>query len=124
MPASVQRNGTLFADFFLVRDGARLESSDPSEVVHVRKLLTRYLPEKRARVERNLLTAADGPVEPVVEKPLAIVSHWYSNLTMVLLSEPSIGASGRPLTLADRPSAVLAVSAADAAACVVFAARP
>ena len=96
MPASVQRNGTLFADFFLVRDGARLESSDPSEVVHVRKLLTRYMPEKRARVERNLLSAADEPAEPVVEKPLEIVSFWYSNLTMVVLSEPSIGALTGP----------------------------
>ena len=68
MPASVQRNGSLFADFFLVRDGAQLERhiADPTQVVHVRKILTRYMPERRVRAVRNLLTAVDEPEEPIV----------------------------------------------------------
>lgn len=77
MPTSVQRNGSLYADFFLVRDDAKLESSigDPTKVVHVRKILTRYLPEKRVRVERNLLTASDEPETPIVRGEGAVPAH-------------------------------------------------
>ena len=108
VPKSVQRNGSLYADVFLSRDGA---GPDPSKaprghVVHARKrasascieslthtVLTKYLPGKRIRVERNLLSKSDEPeVEPEPEKPLQIVSYWYSNLTLVIVNEPALGA--------------------------------
>ncbi|ETW84014.1 hypothetical protein HETIRDRAFT_433003 [Heterobasidion irregulare TC 32-1] len=59
LPESVQHNGSLWADIFVVRDSADLDpfkpNFNPNTVHHARKLLTRYLPRPRVRKERLLL---------------------------------------------------------------------
>lgn len=85
MVQSVQNNGTLWADVFLVRDGASPDPSDtkfdPQSVHHVRTgmysllkcysygllpsvsvALTKYLPKTKVRKQKNLLggSTTDG----------------------------------------------------------------
>jgi hypothetical protein len=76
----VQRNGSLWADVFLVKNGTSPDPSNPSfdphSVHHIRKretmaswfsspgltcvaVLTRYMPKAKARKEKNLLSNPD-----------------------------------------------------------------
>ncbi|KAI1786678.1 cleft lip and palate transmembrane 1 [Ganoderma leucocontextum] len=93
LPETVQNNGSLWADVFLVRDGASPDPSDakfdPRAVHHVRTLLTKYLPKTKIRKEKNLLS---GPAaETTDEEGEIIVSHWHPNVTLALISDnPSI----------------------------------
>ncbi|KAG2361748.1 cleft lip and palate associated transmembrane protein [Suillus spraguei] len=95
LPLTVQRNGSLWADIFLVKDGASPDPSNPSfdphSVHHVRKLLTRYMPKVKARKEKNLLSNPDDD-EEVEEKPQddIMVSHWHKNLTLALVSDETV----------------------------------
>lgn len=95
LPMTVQRNGSLWADIFLVKDGASPDPSNPSfdphSVHHVRKLLTRYMPKVKARKEKNLLSNPDDN-EEVEEEPQddIIVSHWHKNLTLALVSDDTV----------------------------------
>ncbi|KAG1892011.1 cleft lip and palate associated transmembrane protein [Suillus subluteus] len=95
LPLTVQKNGSLWADIFLVKDGASPDPSNPSfdphSVHHVRKLLTRYMPKVKARKEKNLLSNPDDN-EEVEEEPQedVIVSHWHKNLTLALVSDETV----------------------------------
>ncbi|EIW76278.1 cleft lip and palate associated transmembrane protein [Coniophora puteana RWD-64-598 SS2] len=95
LPESVQRNASLWADVFLTMQGAspdpRSETFNPHSVHHVRKLLTRYLPKAKIRKERSLLGGPKGEEEEEEEEPQdIIVSHWYSNLTLALISDETV----------------------------------
>ncbi|KII95289.1 hypothetical protein PLICRDRAFT_128949 [Plicaturopsis crispa FD-325 SS-3] len=94
LPEAVQNNGSLWADVFLVKDGASPDPTDPSfdpkSVHHVRKLLTQYLPKVKVRKEKNLLggnTDGQADDEEEVEEKTVIASHWHSNLTLALISD-------------------------------------
>ncbi|KAI0772049.1 cleft lip and palate transmembrane 1 [Trametes elegans] len=95
IPESVQNNGTLWADVFLVRDGASPDPSDPKfdpqSVHHVRTALTKYLPKTKIRKEKNLLGGStDGQnTEEEDDEPQGdvIVSHWHNNMTLALISD-------------------------------------
>ncbi|KAG1752375.1 cleft lip and palate associated transmembrane protein [Suillus paluster] len=95
LPLTVQNNGSLWADVFLVKDGASPDPSnasfDPHSVHHVRKLLTRHMPKAKARKEKNLLSNPDEK-EEMEEEPQddIIVSHWHKNLTLALVSDETI----------------------------------
>ncbi|KAG1763582.1 cleft lip and palate associated transmembrane protein [Suillus placidus] len=95
LPLSVQKNGSLWADVFLVKDGASPDPSNPSfdphSVHHVRKLLTRYMPKAKVRKQKNLLSNPDDD-EEVEEEPQddIIVSHWHKNLTLALVSDETV----------------------------------
>ncbi|KAG1873595.1 cleft lip and palate associated transmembrane protein [Suillus subalutaceus] len=95
LPLTVQKNGSLWADIFLVKDGASPDPSNPSfdphSVHHVRKLLTRYMPRVKARKEKKLLSNPDDN-EEVEEEPQddVIVSHWHKNLTLALVSDETV----------------------------------
>ncbi|KAH9938336.1 cleft lip and palate associated transmembrane protein [Fomitopsis serialis] len=108
LPLSVQHNGSLWADIYLVKDGA---SPDPSKsnydtraVHHARKLLTRYLPKTKARKEKNLLGGGQEENAGELEEPQqadVIVSHWHPNLTLALVSD----ATAVPITKLPEPVA-------------------
>lgn len=94
LPKSVQSNGSLWADVFLVRDGASPDPTDskfdPRTVHHVRTLLTKYLPKNKVRREKNLLgSSTTGETTEEVEEVESddIVSHWHTNLTLALISD-------------------------------------
>ncbi|KAH9482353.1 Cleft lip and palate transmembrane protein 1 [Psilocybe cubensis] len=89
-PESVLRNGSLWADIVLTRDGASIDPRspkfDPERVHHVRKLLTPYLPRQKVRKEKNLLSSDDN-IEVEVEEPDVIAPHWHQNITLALISD-------------------------------------
>ncbi|KAI0353459.1 cleft lip and palate transmembrane 1 [Trametes cingulata] len=92
LPPSVQNNGSLWADVFLVRDGASPDPTDPKfdprSVHHVRTMLTKYLPKAKVRKEKNLLGGSTtGEQEQEEEEEVIIVSHWHNNLTLALISD-------------------------------------
>ncbi|KIM75025.1 hypothetical protein PILCRDRAFT_827729 [Piloderma croceum F 1598] len=92
LPEHVTRNGSLWADIFVVKDGASPNPSNPSfdphSVHHSRKLLTRYLPKGKVRKEKNLLSGDEDDVEE--PQPDTIVSHWHQNLTLALVSDATV----------------------------------
>ncbi|KAI9001375.1 cleft lip and palate transmembrane 1 [Trametes punicea] len=97
IPPSVQDNGTLWADVFLVRDGASPDPSDakfdPRSVHHVRTTITKYLPKAKVRKEKNLLggnVGDHGAEESEEPEGDIIVSHWHSNLTLALISDSAV----------------------------------
>ncbi|KAH9900025.1 cleft lip and palate transmembrane 1 [Cubamyces lactineus] len=94
LPPSVQNNGSLWADVFLVRDGASPDPSDdkfdPKSVHHVRTMLTKYMPKAKIRKEKNLLGGStNGQEMDDSDEPQGdiIVSHWHSNVTLALISD-------------------------------------
>lgn len=96
LPVSVQDNGSLWADVFLVKDGASPDPSKPNfdsrAVHHTRKLLTRYLPKAKVRKVKSLLSGQDGQPEEEEEEPQTdvIASHWHPNLTLALVSDATV----------------------------------
>ncbi|KAH7912954.1 cleft lip and palate associated transmembrane protein [Hygrophoropsis aurantiaca] len=94
IPSVVQQNSSMWADIFLVKNGASPDPTstkfDPQSVHHVRKLLTRYLPKTKNRKEKSLLSSsADEEEIEVIEEDI-IVSHWHSNLTLALISDETV----------------------------------
>ncbi|RPD66736.1 cleft lip and palate transmembrane 1 [Lentinus tigrinus ALCF2SS1-7] len=92
LPESVLNNGSLWADVFLVRDGASPDPSDskfdPRAVHHVRTPLTKYLPKTKVRKVKNLLSGSvEETTEEAEEEGEIIVSHWHNNLTLALISD-------------------------------------
>ncbi|KAF8239025.1 cleft lip and palate associated transmembrane protein, partial [Tricholoma matsutake] len=89
-PPSVLRNGSLWADIILTKEGASHNPQnpgfEPSNVHHVRKLLTPYLPRTKVRKEKNLLSGSDVAVEEPEEEDY-IAPHWHRNITIALISE-------------------------------------
>ncbi|BGP24907.1 cleft lip and palate associated transmembrane protein [Rhodotorula toruloides] len=100
VPESVQHNGSFFLDAFVTRAGHGVEEDEEGEVLHVRKALTRYYPQKRVKIVKNLLSGepahtAEKDGEPVVEaeeteeerKARPIVSFYHPNVTLELVTE-------------------------------------
>ncbi|KAJ7432996.1 cleft lip and palate transmembrane protein 1-domain-containing protein [Mycena galericulata] len=92
-PPSVLNNGSLWADVFLVKNGAspdpQNEAFNPVHIHHVRKLLTPHIPRLKVRKEKNLLSsnATDEPEEVEAD---VIMAHWHSNLTLALVSDAAV----------------------------------
>ncbi|KAJ2917482.1 hypothetical protein MD484_g2929, partial [Candolleomyces efflorescens] len=94
-PESVLRNGSLWADIFLTKNGAspnpRKSSFKPQNVHHIRKLLTPYFPKAKVRKEHNLLSGQpEKSEEEAMEEPDVIVPHWHKNVTIALVSDNSV----------------------------------
>ncbi|TFK43833.1 cleft lip and palate transmembrane protein 1-domain-containing protein [Crucibulum laeve] len=95
-PESVLRNGSLWADIFLAKNGAnpdpRSPKYDPYDLHHVRKLLTPYLAKVKARKEKSLLGGNENAENAEEEKEEAdvIVPHWHKNITLALVSDASV----------------------------------
>ncbi|KAF8969373.1 cleft lip and palate associated transmembrane protein [Flammula alnicola] len=90
-PDVVLRNGSLWADIFVTRDGVnpdpRSDTYDAAHIHHVRKLLTPYLARLKVRKEKNLLKSSDSGAEEEVEEPDVIAPHWHQNITLALISD-------------------------------------
>lgn len=96
LPPSVQRNGSLYADIWVVRNGAEADPISPKfdeNSVHVfRKSLTTYIPRIRERKVKNLLGSKEEQDAAAAEeeKSEVIVSHWHNNLTVALVSDAAV----------------------------------
>ncbi|KAJ7771117.1 cleft lip and palate associated transmembrane protein [Mycena maculata] len=92
-PPSVLNNGSLWADIFLVKNGAHPNPQNvafiPEDIHHVRKLLTPHIPKIKVRKEKNLLKS-NATEEPEEVEEDVIIAHWHSNLTLALVSDPAV----------------------------------
>ncbi|KAJ6616203.1 cleft lip and palate associated transmembrane protein [Mycena sp. CBHHK59/15] len=92
-PPSVLKNGSLWADIFLTKNGASPDPQNaafnPADIHHVRKLLTPHIPKLKVRREKNLLSSntTDEPEEVEAD---VITAHWHSNLTLALVSDAAV----------------------------------
>ncbi|GAA6051040.1 hypothetical protein JCM3770_005468 [Rhodotorula araucariae] len=110
VPEAVQHNATFYLDAFVTRAGLSPVQGDESypgegEVLHIRKPLIRYAPQKRARATKNLLSgkpAAEDDEhadeeEEEDKKDRPIVSYYYPNVTLELIGHaPTISYSSLP----------------------------
>lgn len=101
LPRSVQRNGTLFLDTFLVRNGSPIDPRQPGfsaeDVYHNRQPLMKYEKQKRIRAERSLLGSSGGDgnkqvvLEETVEEAKAmdnampIIPYYHPNITLAVI---------------------------------------
>ncbi|KAJ5248891.1 hypothetical protein N7468_000342 [Penicillium chermesinum] len=97
VPKQVQHNGTLWAHFFVARTGYQLDpaakdySSD--NAVYFPRPLNQYLPKKKAKKLKNLLS---GPEEGEQEEEddgtpdVQIVSYYHPNFTVSIIPDSGI----------------------------------
>jgi hypothetical protein len=95
VPKEVQRNGTLWAHFFVGLAGSQLDPAakdyDAGKAVHFVRPLNQYLPKKKTKKLKNLLTSGDDTDEVVDEKPATqIVSYYHPNFTVSVISDSGI----------------------------------
>lgn len=105
----MQHNGTLYLDTYVTQAGKSPVRDDPTypgdgEVLHVRKLLTRYSAQRRVRAVKNLLTgkSAGKEGEAAAEeeeekeeteeerKARPIVSFYHPNVTLELVADTGV----------------------------------
>ncbi|SPO25329.1 related to cleft lip and palate transmembrane protein 1 (CLPTM1) [Ustilago trichophora] len=89
-------NGSVWADFVVTQHGISPNPQDktyhPLAVYRTRKLLSRLMPLKKKRAEKNLFdkknnsTTTDASAEEEDEK-VKIVGHWHKNLTLALVQD-------------------------------------
>ncbi|KAF8345576.1 cleft lip and palate associated transmembrane protein [Amanita rubescens] len=105
-PERVLRNGSLWVDVFLAKDGTHPNPHhpeyDPRNIHHIRKLLTPYMARPKVRKQKNLLSASQEGEQMEPEEPAdVIMPHWHKNLTLALVSDAStLQSSGLPPPLA------------------------
>ncbi|KAK4701167.1 hypothetical protein P7C70_g5067, partial [Phenoliferia sp. Uapishka_3] len=112
VPESVQHNASLWADVFVTLAGVSPDPASESfggeEVLHIRKILTRYMPKKKIREVKKLLgpgsKAGAGVTETVpppsvveeAEAPqevMPIISYYHPNVSLEIVA--SAGALAR-----------------------------
>ncbi|KAM0752364.1 cleft lip and palate transmembrane 1 [Meredithblackwellia eburnea MCA 4105] len=120
VPASVQKNGSLWADVFITLAGVSPNPNDKSynenETLHLRKLLTRYYQKQKVREVKNLISgskansttenvpppaaaqvAEDEAAEKKDKEILPIISYYHPNLTFQMIVPGGVVAySGLP----------------------------
>ncbi|KAJ5127668.1 hypothetical protein N7448_008447 [Penicillium atrosanguineum] len=93
VPKQVQNNGTLFAHFFLARTGHPLDpvakDYDTADAVHFLRPLNQYLPHKKAKKLKNLLTASEEDLEEEEDNTPDVwtASHYHPNFTLSMIPD-------------------------------------
>jgi hypothetical protein len=87
VPSQVQNNGTLWAHFLVGQSGAILDPHspkyDPSKAYHFVRPFSQYLPKKKAKKTRNLLSAVnETEIEEEEDKSTTFASFYHPNFTM------------------------------------------
>ncbi|KAI5481900.1 Cleft lip and palate associated transmembrane protein [Pseudohyphozyma bogoriensis] len=103
VPASVQNNGSIWADLFITPTGASPNPADATfdakNTAHVRKLITRYMPKVKVRAVKKLLGGSkdeaeeeveEEPVVPETKEVMPIISYYHPNLTFDMVPEPGL----------------------------------
>lgn len=98
VPTAVQKNATLFAHFYVAQSGAVMDPTAPGydvgKAYHFVRPLTRYIPKKKIKKTRNLLS--DMPEREMLETeeekstPNIIASYYHPNMSISLIPEPGI----------------------------------
>ncbi|SNX84297.1 related to cleft lip and palate transmembrane protein 1 (CLPTM1) [Melanopsichium pennsylvanicum] len=89
-------NGSVWADFVVTQHGVSPNPNDkayhPFGVFRTRKLLSRLMPLKKKRVEKNLFNKNSTSTSAVQDEEeeqeqVKIVGHWHKNLTLALVQD-------------------------------------
>ncbi|SCV72252.1 BQ2448_4946 [Microbotryum intermedium] len=93
VPKSVQHNASLYLDVFVTRADAGM---DAEERLHVRKLLTRYMPLRKVRQAKKLIGSSKPTEEELALEAIElerekneikpIVSYYHPNVTLELIT--------------------------------------
>lgn len=101
VPPQVQRNGTLFAHFYVTKTGASSDPTethyDPSEAYHFVRPLNQYFVKRKVVKKRNLLSEVADDVEEEEDpepKGRVIASYYHPNYTLSFL--PTAGVQNYP----------------------------
>jgi hypothetical protein len=94
VPKEVQNNGTLWGHLYVGLAGSKLDPSvpgyDPTQAFHFIYPLTHYIPKKKVRKTKNLLSASDV-TEEVLEEDVPsgpiIKSFYHPNFTMSIIPD-------------------------------------
>ncbi|OCK79418.1 CLPTM1 domain protein [Lepidopterella palustris CBS 459.81] len=96
VPKEVQNNGTLFAHFYVGQAGSVLDPTAPNydaeKAYHFVRPLTQYLPKKKVKKTRNLLTNANETeiADAEAAAPKIIASYYHPNFTISLIPDSGI----------------------------------
>lgn len=97
IPKEVQNNGTLWGHFFVGLAGSKLDPSvsgyDPTRAYHFIHPLTQYIPKKKIKKTKNLLTtsnATEEVIEEVVPKGPIISSYYHPNFTLSIIPDTGV----------------------------------
>jgi hypothetical protein len=103
IPKEVQHNGTLFGHFFVGLTGAVLDPTEPgynaASAYHFVYPLTQYLPRKKEKKTRNLLSGKNETEEDVAvdnEPDVTIASYYHPNASLSFV--PGAGIMNYPQT--------------------------
>lgn len=96
VPKQVQQNGTLWAHFFLARTGYQLDPAakdyNTADAVHFLRPLNQYLPKKKVKKLKNLLSDAEDEHDQEEDHTpdVSTMSYYHPNFTLSLIPDSGI----------------------------------
>ncbi|KAJ5375546.1 Cleft lip and palate transmembrane 1 [Penicillium concentricum] len=93
VPKQVQHNGTLWAHFFLARTGYPLDPTakdyNTADAVHFLRPLNQYLPKKKVKKLKNLLSAPEDEHDQEEDNTpdVTTVSYYHPNFTLSMIPD-------------------------------------
>ncbi|KAJ5545490.1 Cleft lip and palate transmembrane 1 [Penicillium sp. DV-2018c] len=96
LPRQVQQNGTLWAHFFLARAGYQLDPSakdyNTADAVHFLRPLNQYLPKKKTKKLKNLLSGPEDEDDEEEDNTPAVTtsSYYHPNFTLSLIPDSGV----------------------------------
>lgn len=93
VPKQVQQNGTLWAHFFVAQTGYQLDPAakgySSENAVHFQRPLNQYLPKKKVKKLKNLLSSDGTKVEEEEDSTpdVQTVSYYHPNFTVSIIPD-------------------------------------
>ncbi|KAJ5734673.1 Cleft lip and palate transmembrane 1 [Penicillium manginii] len=93
VPKAVQQNGTLWAHFFVARTGFQLDPAakdyTTDDALHFIRPLNQYLPKKKAKKLKNLLSTDEGEESEEEDNApkVTTASYYHPNFTVSLIPD-------------------------------------
>ncbi|KAI9101712.1 cleft lip and palate transmembrane protein 1-domain-containing protein [Phlyctochytrium arcticum] len=105
VPTTVQHNGTLYAHIFLTESGRPVKAGadrfSSNDTLYYRKALTRFMPKRKLKKTKSLVRKTEEELkkeveEEVPEKDVPIISYWWPNVTIALVTSKDAIPSATP----------------------------
>lgn len=97
IPKQVQQNGTFWAHFYIGLSGYQLDPAaknyDTDKAVHFFRPLNQYLPKKKAKKLKNLLSSEQEPEDEEEEDNtpnVQMASYYHPNFTVSVIPDPGV----------------------------------
>ncbi|CAG8137627.1 unnamed protein product [Penicillium salamii] len=101
VPKQVQQNGTLWAHFFMGRTGYQLDPAakdyNTADAVHFLRPLNQYLPKKKVKKLKNLLTGPEDERDEEEDNTpeWSTMSYYHPNFTVSLIPDSGTAKLGQ-----------------------------